>query len=227
MYLSVSTRPDISHAMSQLSRFSSNPSKVHWNAALHVLRYLKGTKSIGLRYVKGLDNFTLHGYCDSDYAGCPDTRLSTGGFVFKFSDCAVSWSSRRQTSVAQSTSEAEYVSAGAAALEATWLRDFAQELGHPQDGPTTLFSDSTSAIAMSKNPVHRERTKHIAVKTHYVRDQVSLGNLRLIYVHTSVQAADTLTKSLGGTAFGKCRELMGLFDSEKKEQDERNQDLKK
>ena len=213
MHMSVSTRPDLAHAMSQLSRFNTNPGKAHWKAALHVLRYLQGTKTVGLRYVKGKGESVLEGFCDSDYAGCPDTRQSTSGFVFKFSGCAVTWMAKRQKSVAQSSSEAEYFAAGVAAMEATWLRNFLSELGSPQKCPITLFSDSTSAISMSVNPVHRERTKHIDVKAHYVREQVSDGKLALKYVHTSVQAADTFTKSLGGTAFKNCRELIGMVAS--------------
>ena len=117
---------------------------------------------------------------------------------------------KRQTSVAQSSSEAEYVSTGVAALEATCLREFLEELTHTSHRPTIIHCDSTAAIAMSKNPVHRERTKHIGVKAHYIRNQVRLGNLILTYVHTSVQAADILTKSLGGTALRSCCHLMGL-----------------
>ena len=213
MYLSGTTRPDLAFAMSQLSRFNNNPGKAHWNAALHVLKYLKGTKTVGLRYDKGNSNFDLCGYCDSDYAGCPDTCRSTGGFVFKLSGCAITWGAKRQTSVAQSSSEAEYVSTGVAALEATWLREFLEELTHTSHRPTIIHCDSTAAIAMSKNPVHRERTKHIGVKAHYIRNQVRLGNLILTYVHTSVQAADIMTKSLGGTALKQCCNIMGLSDT--------------
>ncbi len=89
MHMSVSTTPDLAYAMSQLSRFNTNPRKAHWKATLHVLRYLLGTKTFKLRYVRGKDNVVLEGFCDSDYAGCPDTSLSTSDFVFKFAGCAV------------------------------------------------------------------------------------------------------------------------------------------
>ena len=171
--------------------------------------------------MRGKDNSVLEGFCDSDYAGCPDTRLSTSGFVFKLAGCAVSWMAKRQKSVAQSSSEAEYFAAGVAAMEATWLRNFLTERGCPQKCPLTLFSDSTSAIAMSVNPVHRERTKHIDVKAHYVREQVRDGKLQLKYVHTSVQAADTFTKSLGGIAFRNCTELIGMANSNNTEENVR------
>jgi len=164
---------------------------------------------MGLRYSRDQSG-RLVGFCDSDYAGCPDTRQSTSAFVFLLSNGAVTWASKRQNSVAQSSSEAEYVSAGQAAMEAEWLRNFLEELGHPQKGPTVINCDSTAAIAMSRNPVHRERTKHIAVKAHYLRDQVKNEIVDLTYVHTSVQAADALTKSLAGPAHLKCTEKIGV-----------------
>jgi hypothetical protein len=116
LYLAVTTRPDIAYAVGMLAKYSSNPTDIHWREALNMLRYLKGTKSQGLTFSGG--DITIMGYCDADYAGDLDTRRSTTGYVFILGGAAISWSSRRQHTVAASTAEAEYMATAAATKEA-------------------------------------------------------------------------------------------------------------
>ena len=164
MYAMLGTRPDIAFAVGALSKYSSNPGKVHWNEALHVLRYLGGTKDLALVFdgSKGADLSSLIlGYSDSDWAGDMDTRRSTGGYVFFACGAAISWSSKLQISPALSSTEAEYMACTRAAQEAIWLRQFLDQLGYRQKNPTQLLGDNQGAIALAKNPGNHLQTKHI------------------------------------------------------------------
>jgi hypothetical protein len=139
MYAMLGTRPDIAFTVGELSKFSSKPGKVHWNQAIHVLKYLAGTKDHALIYC-GNDEEDLSmiilGYTDSDWAREPDTRRSTGGYMFKMCRAAVSWSSKLQNSPALSSTEAEYITATCTSQEAIWLRQLLQQLGVAQTQPT-------------------------------------------------------------------------------------------
>ena len=152
MYLAVSTRPDIAFSVNNLARFNSNPQKEHWTALKRILRYLKGTTNIGILYKHdGSDKCV--GYSDADWAGDPSDKKSTSGYIFMFSDGPISRSSKKQKCVALSTAEAEYVALSGAAQECLWLRQLEVELGCLPEGPTLMFEDNQSTIAMAKNPV--------------------------------------------------------------------------
>ena len=152
MYLAVSTRPDIAFSVNNLARFNSNPQKEHWTALKPILRYLKGTTNIGILYKHdGSDKCV--GYSDADWAGDPSDRKSTSGYIFMFSDGPISRSSKKQKCLALSTAEAEYVALSGAAQECLWLRQLEVELGCLPEGPTLMFEDNQSTIAMAKNPV--------------------------------------------------------------------------
>lgn len=207
MYLSCCTRPDISYAVSHLSRYSANPGKPHWLAVKHLLRYLKGTSNLGLTYYRKEDAIT--GYCDADYAADTDGRKSTSGFVYMASGGAISWASKRQTIVALSTCEAEYVSLSSAMQEAIWWNGFQKELGI--DSEITVNCDNQSAIAIAKNGGFHPKRKHIDVRHHFVQDVLANHvGINLSYVSTQDQIADVLTKPLERLKLELFRELMGL-----------------
>jgi hypothetical protein len=163
MHLSVTVRPDITFAVGALARSMAEPTMVHWQAAKGVLRYLSGTASLGITF-GGSSGLGLHlqGYCDADYAGDTDTRKSTTGYVFTLNSGAVSWQSKRQPTVAASTTEAEYMAAAAAIKEALWLRKVLNDL---QLGPGTIsiFADNQSAIKLLRNPLTCCTTLRVSV----------------------------------------------------------------
>src|SRR2546430_13080399 len=138
----------------------------------------------------------LSGYCDADWAGDVDTRRSTTGYVFTLSDGAISWASRRQKTIALSSTEAEYMSTTEATKEACWLRQLLADIGRPQEQPTLIKCDSQGAIALVRNPVNHSRTKHIDIKHHFVRDKHADGTISFEYCPTSDMVADVLTKGL-------------------------------
>lgn len=214
LYISLSTRPDISNAVTTVSRFNNNPGPQHWKAIKRILRYLQGTKSLGITFTRPdpLEAPIIIGFADADYAGDSDTRRSTTGYVFKLANGPVSWTSKLQQSVALSTSEAEYMSAGAATQEALWLRSLLSELGYHQRDPTVLLEDNQGCIAMSLNSGNHKRTKHIDVRHHFIRDQVHANNIILKYLPTDKMTADILTKPLQPCKF-KCLRSAILGDT--------------
>jgi len=147
----------------------SNPGKLHWEALKYLLRYINGSLNIGLHYMKGSDALDLVGFVDSDFAGDRDSRKSTTTYFFTLNGNCISWKSQLQPLVALSSTEAEYVAVTDAFKEATWLQGLLKEIQMLQ-GKVTVFSDSQSVIHLCKNPVYHERTKHVDVKYHYVRD---------------------------------------------------------
>lgn len=189
------TRPDIAHSVSVVSRFMHSPSMHHLGAAKRILRYVAGTPDYGVWY-SSVDNFKLQGFTDSDFAGSVDDRKSTSGQVFFLGSGAVSWSSKKQDTVALSSSEAEYIAATSSACQATWLRKILADFGQNQIGATDIYCDNKSAIAMSRNPAFHSRTKHIDVRYHFIRDLIMKGEVQLKHVGTSQQVADIMTKSL-------------------------------
>jgi histone deacetylase 1/2 len=193
LYLATTVRPDIAYAVGVLSKYMSCPTVSHWKAARGLLRYLAGTSRVGITY--GSSSAVLHGFCDADYAGDADTRRSTTGYVFTIAGGAVSWSSKRQPTVAASTTEAEYMAASSAAKEALWLRKLLADLGEPV-ATVSVSCDSMGALSLLHNPVLSERSKHIDVHHHFVRERVALGQVGFQYVSTSAMAADMLTKPL-------------------------------
>jgi hypothetical protein len=213
MYAMLGMWPDIMFAVGALSKFSSNPGKVHWNQAIHVLKYLAGTKDHALVYhgdnKEDLSTIIL-GYTDSDWAGEPDTRRSTGGYVFKMCGAAVSWSSKLQNSPALSSTEAEYIAATRTSQEAIWLRQLLQQLGVAQTQPTTVLGDNQGAIALANNPGDHPRMKHIQLRYHFMRFTISDGQIQLDDVPMSQMAADGLTKALTRDKHTYFMQLLGM-----------------
>jgi hypothetical protein len=199
MYL-MNTRPDICFSVNTLSQFLVEPRHVHLVAAKHVMRYLKGTLDCGLSYDRD-HNFTLSGYTDSDWAGSVVDRKITSGCCFSFGSTMISWQSRKQSSIALSTAEAEYIAACSASCEAIWLRKLLTSLFDLEMEATTILCDNQSYIKMTENHVFHDRSKHIEIRYHYIRDMVQRGALKLLYVSTDEQVADVLTKPLSRVKF--------------------------
>jgi hypothetical protein len=208
MYL-VNTRPDLCFVVNSLSQFMVEPRRVHWVAAKHVLRYLKGTVDYGLNYERG-DGVRLIGYTDSDWAGCVSDRKSTSGCCFGLGSTVVSWFSRKQKSVALSSAEAEYMAASQASCEAIWLRKLLVGIFGVQMRPTVIYCDNQSCIKLSENPVFHDRSKHIEIRYHFIRDYVQRGAVELQYISTDEQVADILTKALGRGKFVPFRDKLGV-----------------
>ena len=209
MYLSVSSRPDITYAVGNSARFSSKPTKEHWTALKRVLHYLKGTMKHGILYSQKGSGECV-GYSDADWAGDINDRKSTSGYVFQISGGAITWKSKKQGCVALSTSEAEYIALSSAVQESVWLRRLTSELGSPPKTPTTIFEDNQSAIAMTKNPQFHGRAKHIDIKYHFIREQVNCGNVQLKYCPTGEMTADIFSKALSREQFCKLRDKAGI-----------------
>ena len=213
-YASIATRPDICASVGVLSRFMTKPGQQHWTGVKRVLRYIKGTLNFSLKFESiGEMQIRLSGYADADWAGDVDTRKSTSGYVFRIGSSTVSWSSKRQTVVALSTTEAEYVSLSYATQETVWLRKLLGSIGFDQHKSTILHEDNQSTIALIKNPKHHARTKHIDIKYHFIRQSVDTNCIEVKYCCTDNMIADIMTKSLPRPKFEKLRAMLGIVDS--------------
>jgi transposase InsO family protein len=208
MYLT-NTRPDICFVVNTLSQYLVEPRRVHLVAAKHVMRYLKGTLDYGLCYT-GDHDFRLYGYTDSDWAGSASDRKSTSGCCFSLGSAMTSWKSRKQSSIALSTTEAEYIAACSASCEAIWLRKLLTGLFDLEMEATMILCDNQSCIKMTENPVFHDKTKHIEIWYHYIRDMVQKGVVKLQYVGTDEQVADVLTKPLSRVKFEYFRDKLGV-----------------
>ncbi|KAF0704318.1 hypothetical protein AaE_015000 [Aphanomyces astaci] len=191
MYLMVCTRPDIAHAVQRLSRHLHDPREPHMVGAKRILRYIKSTLDHGLIF--RASNCELVGYSDASWAN-RDGRRSTTGFICFVSGGAVSWKSARQRVVALSTCEAEYIALVEMAKEVVWLRGLLQEMGVDQQVPTITWCDNKSAIATAEGSGVSERSKHMDVRLHYVRQLIRGKAIDVRHVRTTDQLADILTK---------------------------------
>lgn len=210
LYLVLGTRIDITYIVIKLSRFSSNPSKEHFTAIKRVLRYLSGTKEYSLTYKRSGSSY-ISSYCDSDYAGDTSTAKSTLGYIFYLAGGPISWRSKLQSIVAQSTTEAEYIAINSTAKEAIYIISLAKELGFYKQEKFPIYTDNNGALLLGYNPVFHERTKHIAVKYHYIRNLILKGTIDLIYIPTKEQKADGLTKALDKIKFKRFLEYLNFI----------------
>jgi transposase InsO family protein len=209
LYLVGCTRPDLAYVVGVLSRFMSQPRVEHWQVAQQVLRYLAGTVELGILF-RGTEQQVV-GYCDADYAGDPDKRRSTSGYLFMMAGGVVSWGSKLQPTVAASTCEAEYISSAFAVKEALWVRKVLQELlpgGYQK--PMLIFGDNQGALALLKHPNAHQRTKHIDVAFHFARDRIERGEVAFDYCQTDRMVADCLTKAVPFPKFEANKKAMGL-----------------
>ncbi|WIA41017.1 hypothetical protein OEZ86_004655 [Tetradesmus obliquus] len=210
MYIMVCTRPDIAYAVGALARYMSKPRMPHWQAARGLVRYLAGTADYGITY--GTSKGELVGYCDADYAGDVDTRRSTTGYVFMKGGGAITWQSKRQQTVAGSTTEAEYMAAAGAVKEGLFLRKLEGALNN-KIGSINILADNQSAIKLLRNPISSLRSKHIDVIHHFARERVMRKEVTFSYVKTDDQLADIMTKALPAPKHDKCTAGMGVGPS--------------
>ncbi|WJZ90555.1 hypothetical protein VitviT2T_009691 [Vitis vinifera] len=216
LYLTI-TRPDLMFPASLLSRFLSSPRNVHMGVAKRVLKYVKGTTNLGIWYLK-TGGVKLDGYVDSDWAGSVDDMKSASGYVFTIGSGVICWNSRKQEVVAQSTTEAEYISLAAAANQAIWLRKLLADLGQEQSSPTKLYCDNKSVISITQNLVQHGRTKHINVKFHSIREAEKNSLVKLHYCATDEQLADIMTKGLPKSRLEFLRLKLGMSKANLKEE---------
>ena len=214
MYAQVCTRPDISFAVGVLGRYQSNPGMEHWKAAKKVLRYLQGTKSHMLTY-RHSDQLEVIGYTDSDFGGCEDSRKSTSGYVFVLAGGAISWKSAKQTIIASSTMEAEFVACFEATNQGLWLRNFISGLSVLSSiaRPLKIFCDNAAAVFFSKNDRYSKGIKHMEMKYLSVKEEVRKRTVSVEHISTSANIADPLTKGLPPKTFLMHASLMGLESS--------------
>ena len=204
------TSPDLAFSIGMVSRYMEKPTTEHMAAVKHILRYVKGTLNLGCVYEKKEGSLELIGYSDSDLAGDTDDRKSTSGLIFFLGSNPISWCSQKQKVVALSSCEAEYIATCAAACQEVWLGRLLANLLKTEVKKVVLKIDNQSAIALSKNSVHHERSKHIDTRFHYIRDCVESGMIEIQHVCTEDQHADILTKSLARMKFLEMRERIGV-----------------
>ena len=194
------THPDIAYAVQQICLHMHDPREPHLNALKRILRYIKGTISHGI-HLKATDISKITAYSDADWAGCTTTRRSTSGYCVFLGENLVSWSSKRQPTVSRSSAEAEYRGVANAVAETIWLRNLLLELHRPVSTATIVYCDNVSAIYLSTNPVQHQRTKHIEIDIHFVRERVAVGTVRVLHVPSAHQYADIFTKGLPSSLF--------------------------
>lgn len=193
LFLASVSRPDISFAVNLICRYVNNPSFEHVKAVKRVIKYLIGTKHMGIEYK---DNHELVGYSDSDFAGDVESRKSTTGYLYLMNNGPITWTSHKQQTVALSTMEAEFMAACDATKELLWLKQFLSEIGESQINRINLFVDNQAAIKLINNPVYHKRSKHIDIKYNFIREKVEQGYLGIKHTSSSNQLADFLTKAL-------------------------------
>ncbi|XP_047115714.1 secreted RxLR effector protein 161-like [Schistocerca piceifrons] len=212
LYLAQSTRPYVSYAVEVLSRFNSNYRKIHWEAVKRIMQYIKGTVNVGQTFRKS-GTTEIESFCDADYASDLHQWLSTTGYIFKLAGTAVSWTSKRQQTVALSTTEAEYMALSAAGQKAVYLQGLLRELcvTHSEKS-VSVCCDNRDAIALCHNGVHHPRTKHIDVRHHYIRDLIKTRKFSVKPVNIDKQQADFLTKVLPKRKHQWCCQAVGLSE---------------
>jgi hypothetical protein len=219
-YLATKTRPDISRAACFLAEFNTAPTAKCWAALMHVIKYLKGTRTLGIRYNSDpkADVQPPEGYSDSDWGG-PHTkaRRSVGGYIFKLAGGPIAWQAKRQTCVATSSNEAEYIAASEASREAYWIREIMKDLRlFESSAPSiTMYMDNKGAIDLTTSDMQTKRSKHIDIRYHYTRDMVDQGIIQIKQIPTANMVADGCTKPLGPEAHSYFIQLLGLSHGDK------------
>ncbi|GJR76033.1 ribonuclease H-like domain-containing protein [Tanacetum coccineum] len=203
------TRPDLSYAVQQVCLYMHDPREPHFAALKRILRYVQGTLELGLQLYASATT-SLVGYTDADWAGCPSTRRSTSGYCVFLGDNLLSWSAKRQHTISRSSAEAEYRGVANVVAETAWIRNLLRELHSPLLTATLVYCDNVSAVYMSANPVQHQRTKHIEIDIHFVRDMVKAGHVRVLHVPSRFQYADIFTKGLPSALFEDFRSSLSV-----------------
>jgi hypothetical protein len=213
LYIAITARPDIATAVSSVGRFSHNPGVAHWNAVLHILRYLKGTVHLRLQLGGAKKYPELSAMVDSDWAG-DKSRRSRSGFIIFLNGVPVIWSSKLQKCIALSSTEAEYIAVTAAARMTIWARQILEELGFKQNGPTEISEDNKACIDIAVSSKSHPSVKHIDVRHHFIRERIQdIKDIKLAKVGTDAMVADLLTKQLLYPIFKKHRDSLKLIQN--------------
>ena len=203
------TRPDIAYAVGVVSRFMHLPQIQHMTALMRILRYLKGTSSTGIYFAKN-DHLDLIAYTDVDWAGDRDGRKSTSGYFTLVGGNLVTWRSKKQKVVALSSAKAEFRGIAKGITEILWIQKLMNELGFPQKTACKLFCDNKAAIKISENPVQHDRTKHVEIDRHFIKDRLEDKTIKLPFVRSKDQLADILTKAVNTKAFEETLCKLGI-----------------
>ena len=207
IYLS-HTRPDIAYAVGVMSQFMHQPQEDHMDAVLRIVRYLKGITGYGVFLEKGED-LEIDGYTDADWASNPIDRRSTGGYFTFVGGNLVTWRSKKQKVVALSSAEAEFRGMKSGLMEIMWVRRLLTEIGYPPKQKSRLFCDNKAAISISENPVQHDRTKHVEVDRHFIKEKLEDGVIEFPFVRSEEQLADILTKAVNPKVF---KEVLGKLN---------------
>ncbi|KAF8731509.1 hypothetical protein AX14_004758 [Amanita brunnescens Koide BX004] len=210
MFIAVATRPDIAYAVNRLAMYTANPDLHHWTATKHILRYLSGTHSQGITYLaENNAKRKLTRYSDVSLASL-NNMTSVSGYVFLAAGGAITWRSKKQTAVLLSSTEAKYMCLADATREATWLRNLYNELGFPIEGPTTVYGNNQSALAIANNLQYHKCTKHFDIKSHFIREKVNNQSIITEYCPTAKMTAEILTKPLLKPKFNQHKAKLGV-----------------
>lgn len=189
----------------------SHPSSVHWDAAVHVLKYLKGCSSQGI-FFPANKNFALQAYTDADWGACVDSRKSVTGYCVFLGDSLISWKSKKQNTVSTSSAEAEYRAMSTTVRELMWITYLLADFQIALTLPIPLWCDNKAAIHISENPVFHERTKHLDIDCHLVRSKFKEGFVLPQHIYSSQQLADIFTKVVSGPLFRSLQRKLGLIE---------------
>ncbi|GAV76564.1 hypothetical protein CFOL_v3_20037, partial [Cephalotus follicularis] len=216
LYLANCTRPDIAFSVNLLARYSSTPTRRHWNGIKHIMRYLRGSTDMGLFYPRGTKS-TLIGYVDAGYLSDPHKARSQTGYLFTFCDTAISWRSTKQTMTATSSNHSEILAIHEASRECIWLISMIQHiqescgLSSIRNNPTVIYEDNTACITQLRGGyIKGDRTKHISPKFFYTHELQKNGDIDVQQIRSSDNLADLFTKALLGTTFKKLRHDIGM-----------------
>ena len=207
LFGATTVRTDISYAVGMLSRYLAKPTEKHMKCAKHVLRYLKGTQDVGHNYNR---DSRLLIYCDSDWGSDSSDRKSITGYIVQYGGAPISWKSKKQPTVALSTTEAEYLALTEAIKEAIWMAQLFKQLNIPLTLPIPVYEDNNSCILLAEHPVFHLRTKHIDIRYHFIREHIIQNEIKLCQIDTNYQIADMLTKGLNKVKFTNLRGLAGM-----------------
>lgn len=211
MYAMLATRPDICSAVNYFSRFQNCAQEEHWSHLKRVLRYIRGTIGAKLVYERNTNDLCLVGYADSDWANDVNDRKSITGYVFKLFDSTISWATRKQTSVALSSTEAEFMAICEASKEAIWLKELVNGFEILNVNDVLIFEDNQGCMRIAENPVDHRLMKHVDAKYHFIRDLIKEGVIRIEYIRTDDQIADIMTKALQKGQFIKLRNGLNII----------------
>ncbi|CAM8886571.1 unnamed protein product [Rhodiola kirilowii] len=206
------TRPDISFAVNKVCQYLSKPTDAHWEAAKRILRYVKGTINIGLKFRRS-STTRLSIFTDADWAGCPDDRRSTSGYTIFLGPNLIAWSAKKQPTVSRSSTEAEYKALANGTAEAIWAKSILKELGIKQRQIPILWCDILGATYLTQNPVFHARTKHIKIDFHFVREMVARGALDVRFISSGDQLADIFTKPATSQTLQRFRSNLNLVST--------------